>query len=712
MRTRTVCLASLVCQVAGAQVQGITPTAQDRFAGHETLVRDTHRASLETRERKLREVIAKDTCWPGGVWGETLWTLSALYLNERTDEANNRLLNSARTFLDARQETDKREAFQPETARSTPWPWAYFALPDYVRTLCLFRADSPHHPGRLQPETEAAMKEALWLLVKTDSKVAEAAPDKVWRLLGTENHDLIRRSNYYLVASVLKDDPDFKDRRYDDGHTAAEHCAAYSAFYREWTRQRAMSGIWFEIGSDTYQKYSWPTLFNLHELAPDPLVRQRVGMLLDLAFIEEEQISVRGRRGGGRSRAGYGYNSFEAYKNLLHVSTGGASGSSHSKVIETSRYQLPAAAILLRARAFPAEKPFLIENRVPGEVHSEGAVGHRADSALVNYAYRTAHYLLGCTLQNPALSLIPTEGAEPVLAYCGISRQNRWYGMLFDDPDARFPVVPALRRRAADEMCAIYPEVEKTRGGRPQHPHWSFQNENVLIIQRIAPQRPEQPMRMGSYGTGRLSMRFHGRGLEKIEQGGWIFASNGKAFAAVKFLDGEYEWNETRELASPVDHDRFTSTTRILLHAGDADADGTFDAFRAAVLANPLTVGSDRVDYRAGPTAPLIECFLYDADAFKQFTLPQVDGRPVNLRPEWTYRSPYLNGRFGDDRITVTVGPLETVYDFGGDSIHGSRQGGLSSTCCGSTFDSPRFNRVAGRARIGDQSAAPSRREE
>ena len=63
-------------------------------------------------------------------------------------------------------------------------------------------------------------------------------------------------------------------------------------------------------------------------------------MLMDVAFVEEAQISVHGRRGGGRSRAHYG-NAFESYKNLLYAPEGKPAGSSHSKVIETSRYQLP-----------------------------------------------------------------------------------------------------------------------------------------------------------------------------------------------------------------------------------------------------------------------------------------------------------------------------------------------------------------------------------
>jgi hypothetical protein len=191
-------------------------------------------------------------------------------------------------------------------------PWAYFSLTDYVRILYLLQAKGRPFSGRLKPETEAAMKESLWILVSKDSRVADAGPDDLFLLLGTENHDLTRRPNYYLVTALLSDDPAYRNRKLADGHTTAEHAAAYTTFFRQWPRSRARTGLWVEVGSNTYQKYSWPALFNLHELAPDPVVRHRFGLLLDLAFIEEAQISVRGRRGGGRSRGADGSHGSES----------------------------------------------------------------------------------------------------------------------------------------------------------------------------------------------------------------------------------------------------------------------------------------------------------------------------------------------------------------------------------------------------------------
>jgi len=739
------------CQRKGGEAEPVALVSTDRYAGYEAVVVETHRESLALRQKVLRDTVDADSYWIKGNWGETIWSLAALYLNEKTDRANAWLLGSAQAYCDAMKAEAGDGVFAPGKF-SGESPWAYFALTDYVRILCLFRTDSPHHPelfssaapsrgqrrpsgrdgpglpgdrqARLKPETEAAMKEALWWLVKSKSRVAEASLDHLLVHHGTENHDLTLRPNYYLVASVLKDDPAFKDRRYDDGHTVAEHFAAYNTYFQEWPRMRAKIGLWFEMGSDTYQKYSWPALFNLHELSPDPVVRKRFGMLLDIAFVEEAQVSFRGRRGGGRSRAGFGKNNFEGYKNLLYAPEGVGAGSSHSKVIETSTYQVPAAAIVLRKMAFPADEPFLIANRVPGEIavqdvrkyadKSDTRNPYTVDSALINHAYRTPHYLLGSTLQNPALSMPSPDGGQPTIKYSGISRQNRWSGMIFTDPETRWPKTGKNIERADNELCAVYPVIEKTRGGRPQHPHWSFQHENVLFLQRIAPGRDG----MGSYSTGPISIRFQGKGLQKVEENGWIFASNGKAFVGVKFLDGGYEWDETGELAGPANHSA-DSTTRFLVHAGEKNppltpprrgtghgetpsrrgtdlpltplrrgtdlpkgrmedpllggvgvgsAGDAFAAFRASVLANPLVVEPDRVVYRASD-GPELECFRYDHHNFEDFKLPRVDGKAINLRPPWTYRSPYLNGKFSDDKVSVTVGPIRQVYDFGNTTV-------------------------------------------
>ena len=304
-------------------------------------------------------------------------------------------------------------------------------------------------------------------------------------------------------------------------------------------------------------------------------------------------------------------------------------------------------------RDFPPASPFVIRNRALGESdpsRQEDQDGQRltADSALVNYAYRTPAYLLGSTLQNPALAMPDPKTGGASLKVAGISRQKRCCGLLFDNP-------------ARATVSEVYPAVEHTGGGRSQHSLWSVQHKNVLLLQRIGRQGKST---LGSYNTGKLGMRFEGADLEKIEEDGWIFASNGKAFVGVKFLDSGYQWDDKRMEASPATFAGPGDTTRILLHAGDLDTHKTFQHFRETVRANPLAVTADKVGYRFEAGSQHVEMARYDAAAPERFILPRINGTPVDLRPPATYQSPFLNGTFLGDRITVTVGPVARVLDF------------------------------------------------
>lgn len=206
--------------------------------------------------------------------------------NEKTDEANVRLLQAVTRYIEGHKANGALASPTPEEPGGAPW--TFFSITDYVRTLCLFHAKSPHFPGRLTPDAEAAMKEALWLWTSKTSRFADYGTEDLFLLLGTENHDLNICPVHYLLTSLLESDPNYRDSKLADGHTTAQHAAAHKAFFREWPRRRVSSGMWIEVSSNFYQKYSWPALFNLHELSPDPTIRHRFGLLLDLALVEEE----------------------------------------------------------------------------------------------------------------------------------------------------------------------------------------------------------------------------------------------------------------------------------------------------------------------------------------------------------------------------------------------------------------------------------------
>lgn len=635
-------------------VQGQDISEQQRYEKFESLVTKTHKKSSDLRMKLLNETVNAKNIWPKGYWGEILRGLSALYLNKEVDKTNELLLKGAKTYIDSEKLNQNNHQFKPET--SEYFPWHYFGLNDYTRILYLFGKDSDRYPGRLSLQTESTMKKALWYFIKKESRVEDASLDKLLVLMGTENHDLTQRSNYYLLNVLFSRDPEYKDRQYNDGHTALEHVKAYETFYREWPVRRVKSGLWFEVGSDTYQKYSYPALFNLSDLSPDPIIRKRFKIYLDLCFIEEAQISVHGRRGGGRSRASYGQNSFEAAKHLLYGNEDGLRGTYLSKVIETSAYQVPDAAIALRRCEFPTEEPFLIQNRVLGEFSDEqikkGGEYHKnyfsEDSSLVNYAWRSPYYVLGSTQQDPSLTMKNPDSKYPVVKYGGLSTQKRWCGLL-------------LQSESFQNISAVYPYIEQTRGGRPKHSFYSVQYKNVLYLQRIAPQTKQ---RIGSYSTGVLGIKFSKSLAKVIEKESWFLIDFGKVYVAIKFLDGKYHWNKEEQVLYPVDFEPKESKTRILIHVEDKNNYATFDAFYGDLFKNELKVHPNKVEYRFNKMSDQMEIDLLDYDSLDKFSLPVINGKILNLKPEKVYDSPYLKGNFGEAQVSIQVGPVKKTLDF------------------------------------------------
>ena len=135
--------------------------------------------------------------------------------------------------------------------------------------------------------------------------------------------------------------------------------------------------------------------------------------------------------------------------------------------------------------------------------------------------------------------------------------------------------------------------------------------------------------------------------------------------------DTNWFWahNEDKNEANKKCSDKDCSC-RVLLISGDIDTDNSFEAFVEKVLSQKLTVTADLVKYQADEKSPMLEFFRYDfLSKGKSFELPKINGKTLNLKPEMTYQSPYLNAKSGEDRITVTVGPIKQVYDFGESEI-------------------------------------------
>lgn len=608
-----------------------------------------HAASTARRLAVLREAVGRNDLWPRNEWGGVMWALSLLYLNERVADANERIRSLAGLA-----ETDP--------ARE---PFAYFGTVDYVRILALFNSRSSHFPGRLEPSTETLMKDLLWQWAKPWEEYWEIRREEssepegsVWSVYASENHDLIRKGNNYIIFSILAEDPAYRDVTTANGRTVAEYVELYNTYFKKWFRARAASGMWMELGSE-YAKYTYSIFINLYDLAPDPEVRQLAKMFLDLSLIDEEQNSFRdGFRAGGKARVifgpGEGTNhttpGFTSHKELLFGEGGSAS---HSKVYEVSQYQVPAAAVYLRFFG-DHEAPYTVRNRlvaetfkkeetVPGNVKGAGATFYMAeDSAFLNYAYKTPHYSLGSRLD------LIDGGDDGIGDDSGNTRQDRWGWLVFND----------------EKKSRVMPLAEKTDGGstRARYAYWQVQHENLMIAQRTG--RAAVMNRLMVYMTPTLL---------RDETGGWVFGGNEDAWVAVKVIGG-YNWgpaNNTQwpgysfilpnQLYAPI----------VFLTGSEYEGFTTFERFKDYVL-NRLTVEeqSDRIVVQR-PDKPQVQFY-------KDYRAPVInDSDPNNpynavppLRTAYVYNSPYMKTGGERSLIWVRWGGTRWLYDFNSAKIH------------------------------------------
>ncbi len=154
--------------------------------------------------------------------------------------------------------------------------------------------------------------------------------------------------------------------------------------------------------------------------------------------------------------------------------------------------------------------------------------------------------------------------------------------------------------------------------------------------------------------------------LRIVEKDGWIFASNGPAFAGIYF-DGGYRLERLgrKELGRQICDAVFPKALQsiIVLQAGDVPTFGSFEKFQDAILKASLAVTEASVRY-TGPNVPAIEFFRNSAKA------SLIAGMPQPFRStKTTYDSPYLHGEVGQTQVTVRVGKYSAVYDFENSAI-------------------------------------------
>jgi len=571
------------------------------------LLKMTQDKSLAWRKEYMKREGSKNSSESDG-WALTAWLVSAMASGQNLDQAN----AAIRELLIGRIDDGFGSA-------DGNFIWIFITC----------HSKSTRHPGRLEAETETKLKKFYFNLLNrmpqtqgkckiVDSEFLNRASKDFNLMRFNDDLPLDEYIRDYLALSVLKDDPVYRNKKLTGGDTVEKRYTAFNNYFKEALRHWALYGIQYQIGSSAYTYKTYPHYFNLIELSPDPVVRQRAKMFTDVVMMESAQISISGLRGGSKGRAKRGglADRWDPYQAMLYGERGSAF---FLTMPAASNYQAPEPALLLH-KIGKTVKTYEIINDRPTGPEPGAERGFRKDCNAINYAWCTPEYITGCGMYNP-------NGPRNAGA------MGRWSGVIF-------------RNLAAISLDAYTGEK------------WNVQHKDVRITQQCSD---------GPYVPGDTRVAFEALNDKVSEKDGWIFVNNDEAYAAVRVVTGGYFWLDSikrllyaNDIYSP-----------IIIQTGRAQDYGSFEKFRAAILKAPLKYDDSKVEYH-GPNSAKLEFFPMTPERLKEgkaYILPTINGATVDLNPEYAYSSPYLQNKAGSDIVTLTYNNRQWDYDFNKNTI-------------------------------------------
>lgn len=561
--------------------------------------------------------------------GDLQFGLAGLWLNSKTDEANERLRQGLAKVI-------KDDPMTPEVATRFKW-----AMRGWLRVYYLFHDQSAFFPGRLASDVQHRLEDMFWNYACAKSTLARARSDNIWFIQGSENHDMMDLSNAFLALQVVYKLPDLRDRKLPDGHTADEHRQAWSEYYGHYCDERAGGGLFVEI-SPTYGKYFLPELVNIWEFCEDPVLQKKMEMLLHLTWADWAVEALGGIRGGGKTRSYQGHYSqrgtSDSWSAMGRILTGQGDWfpTQHYEaqyVLATTKYRLPDVVIDIALNRHERGQ-YVYQSLRPAKL-TEAPIDTREDASgywmdgqhprMLRYSYCTPDYILGSWMLDPQTD------------YAAINTQNRWQGIIF----------------ATDKNARVFPQCVGLRNGKTYNQHVAVQHENVMIVQKNrAKSKQVGPMRV-----------FFAPGTRQrlIEEDGWLFLQEGDAYLAVHILprDGDVDtrghvWEDGWLV--PAD-----DSAPIVFVAGRRERFPSQADFVAHVREHSITCTTSVVRYSFEDLLGQETTLTLYADGQK---LPEVNGSAINLAPQKVYDSPYLEAEHRSGRITIQKAPRTMTLDF------------------------------------------------
>lgn len=627
---------------------------------------------------------------------KAVMAFAKMYLNEDLETANELLVEDIK-----------------ESAEEKDY-WSLLTTPLYCRFYYWFSARNGTLAGRLKPEVEKLLLEAIWHRTAEKNDMAWAK-QSTWWLDGSENHDLNAKACNLVSSRIFMNEPDYKDRIYPDygfgggyhygragyygkgvdpakrhgggranlkdgkAYTAADHYNAWLPFMKEYFRERAKRGFFVENWANGYTKHTLNMVDLAYQYSGDAELKKIVGNFLTLYWADWAQKQISGVHGGPKTRH-KGVGGYDSSAEIVTQYLGGAgNGAIWWYWNLLNDFELP-PVVWSMALDREGMGSFVYQSRGIGEeqnlwprpLGTERSLLCDVESRILKYTYVTPDYTLGTQMDHPAMP------------HSHLSTASRWQGMTFaQTPDARIvPVSFAEKDRAKLVKDRRLIDTDTVFN--------NLQHKDVLIVQPARNYLRINPTWFPGHGAlaaDKMVIAIHlGTDWDRqIEKGGWIFVQKGKAYAGVRpvLWDKAFEAQKAKSTSGtqkyfhdPEDDptvklrtDCYTWTkdktmialedpySPVIIQAGRHADHPTLEAFMADVLDNPIALyktvvpGFNILAYTGtGTDAPEM---VFNAGTRD---IPTVGGEYIDYAHPKTFDSPYLQSDYKSGVVTIKKG--------------------------------------------------------
>ena len=560
------------------------------------------------------------------------------YLNEMLDEANAALVENAQHYLDNPKDINDRDSF-------------HWHADIVMRLIEMYGTNGTKHAGRLTRETEELCLKPIWEYARQCSWLgkAEYRKSKTWSIYGSENHHAMDFTVCWQFAKIAKDRPEYRDRKFDDRATAAEHYRAWNDYFVVYCRERARKGPCVEMMCPSYNSVWLKGFYSFFDFG-DERVRHSAEMLIDLYFAYWAQEQINGVAGGGKSRVrrmkGFTPNR-DGIPSLaaLYFGIGDLPETLLGKLnAALSDYRPPAlvADIAIGARN---DGPYEVLQRAQG-LGTQRKTHHTASGVKQPSTLRTdGGGILRYSYCNPAFTMgtLMTE-ARPLEDWVSISTQARWQGVIF----------------AGQPSARIVPIVVEAKAGRDVlNGQWSVQSKGSLITQKLKYNK----------GGGEMIVWMPREGLAApVREDELVFVEAEGAYAAIRVVRSEFQIVEDSLTTLSAEGSTRTAPPGIMVVPEDEfapvvvevmarDELTDFDEFKRRVKACMVKMKE-----------AVVVCETIYGDRLTLDTsyreVPTINGKSVDYAPPKVLESPFLNSDYNSGVVTIRKGDLCKVLDF------------------------------------------------